>query len=572
MSVSKIEQIRTNVEANAAMSYSLSNWRILLAKECQVYVFGEIYLAKRFDQIHFTFCGKDTAKEILVDNLYALLRFKYFPKTSEEIDERIKKIVDSFTINLKTTLHKVSFDSDTDCEKINQLPDGCVAFRNGVYDFRNDKWFFKYDIIKLEALSNKIYLYRNDYIISWYMNYDFEPLPVSIQKFPINDFIGLMKSVTSEKSNRNYCFELLYNICHDSLHRFSESRFVHLCEILGYTMLQSFSQNFIMLIGAGQNGKNSLFDGCFTNRLIPRPASNSMDAIENDRFVTGSLENKPLNIFLETSAKVYRESTMIKALTGSMYQTIEQKGVQKYSGIVNCKYVFAGNDQDNIKFTDTTRGFMRRINMYEIYYQWDSSKLFLKKGDYYDCTFSDSLKELTENTLNTTIYIYFAMYGIMHGTKNFTTNFGFSMNDWSTQYSDIDFDLKEKILRIGIEDILKHVKATIKSDLEDAKSVFYDSDGTRLYNSPSMSKLGVYTFEQMMKNFEDDEFCSAFFVENSVYIPVKLIQKLAIDIDSSSKFVSKLKKLFSTATFSRPYLNRAYIKCTFRKQKLIFVK
>ena len=146
------------------------------------------------------------------------------------------------------------------------------------------------------------------------------------------------------------------------------------------------------------------------------------------------------------------------------------------------------------------------------------------------------------------------------------------MNDWSTQYSDIDFDLKEKILRIGLDDIVKQIKFMAKSDVEEAKSVFYDMTEVRLYNSSSMSKLGIYTFEQMMTNLEDEEFCSAYFVENSVYIPVKLIQKLSMDLDTSSKFTSKLKKLFTTVTFTRPYLNKAYVKCTFRKQKLVFVK
>ena len=151
-----------------------------------------------------------------------------------------------------------------------------------------------------------------------------------------------------------------------------------------------------MLIGAGQNGKNSLFDGCFTNRVVPIPASNDLESIENDRFITGALENKAHNIFLEstTVAKTYAESKVIKALTGSMYQTVESKGIQKYSGIINCKYIFAANDQDKLKFGDTTVGFRRRINMFEIFYQWDKEKRFLSRGDYYDTTFSDSLSEL----------------------------------------------------------------------------------------------------------------------------------------------------------------------------------
>lgn len=152
-----VKDLLDAVDTTALVARPLSDWRPILTEECQVYVFGENYIAKRFDQINYKFCQKDTAREILVDNLYALLRFKYFTQTSEEIDERIDRIVKSFTANLKTTLKKVSFDPNTDSVYIKTLPDYCVAFRNGVYNFKDDKWLFKYDIIKLERLANTIY-------------------------------------------------------------------------------------------------------------------------------------------------------------------------------------------------------------------------------------------------------------------------------------------------------------------------------------------------------------------------------------------------------------------------------
>ena len=382
-----IKDIETKVDSTALLMRPLSDWRIPLSDEVNVYVKKKKYIAKRFDQIHYQFVDKDTAKEILVDNLYALLRYKYFPRVTEEIDKRIDQIVSSFTANLKTTLKKVSFDKASDCIYLSMIPDYCIAFRNGVYNFKDDKWLFKYDIVELPKLSNKIYIYPKEYAITWYFNYNFEPLPINISTTKLEDFIKIFKKITADPKTKNYCFELMYNIAHDSSDIFDLSRFEHLCEITGYTVLQSFSQFFVMMIGSGQNGKNSLFDGCFTHRIIPRPASNDLDEIETDKFITGALENKAQNIFLETSAKTYTESKMIKALTGSMYQTIQPKGINKYSGIINCKYVYAGNDQDKIKFSDTTTGFRRRINMFEIWYRWDNDKRFLKKGDYYDTTF-----------------------------------------------------------------------------------------------------------------------------------------------------------------------------------------
>ena len=99
-----IKDIETKVDSTALLMRPLSDWRIPLSDEVNVYVYDEKYIAKRFDQIHYQFVDKDTAKEILVDNLYALLRYKYFPAATEEIDKRIDQIVSSFTANLKTTL------------------------------------------------------------------------------------------------------------------------------------------------------------------------------------------------------------------------------------------------------------------------------------------------------------------------------------------------------------------------------------------------------------------------------------------------------------------------------------
>ena len=560
-----VKDLLEAVDTTALVARPLSDWRPILTEECQVYVFGENYIAKRFDQINYKFCQKETAREILIDNLYALLRFKYFPQTSEEIDDRIDKIVRSFTANLKTTLKRVSFDPNTDAVYIRTLPDYCVAFRNGVYNFKDDKWLFKYDIIKLERLSNTIYLYDNSYAIMWYLDYDFESLGVKIETFSLEKFIKFMKDITCVPESRNYCFELLYNISHNSLNQFDMKKFTHLCEILGYSVLQSFAQYFVMLIGSGQNGKNSLFDGCFTNRLVPKPASNDLDAIENDRFITGSLENKSHNIFLETSAKTYTESKMLKALTGSMYQTIEQKGVNKYSSVINCKYIWAGNDQENIKFSDDTTGFRRRVNMMEIFYQWDSRKKFLSTGDYYDTTFSDSLDELKNDIMNTTAYVYFAMYGIMIGTKNWTKNFQFTENDWNATYFDVDFSIKDTIKRLTLREILKYLS---KNSEKDCSDIFYGADKKKLCSSSSMLVLGYSGFKDMILMLSDPEKAAHFFADNDIYISVKHLQKLIGNHDSLITFSKNIRKLFNLKTFERLNANQAYVRCTFISERL----
>ena len=558
--ITSVKDLTNAVDTAALMKLSLSDWRPLLAKECQVYVFNESYLAKRFDQINYKFCGKNEAKEILIDNLYALLRFKYFPKPSEEVDERIKDIVNSFSTNLKTTLKKVSFDADSDSEVVNLLPNNCIAFRNGVYDFLHSKWLFMYDIVDMPLLSNKMYMYDNKYIILWYINLDFEPLDIDIVNTSLEDFILFMKKFTS--TNHNYCFELMYNMAHTYDNQFSLDMFKHLCQILGYTILQQFSQNFVLFIGSGQNGKNSLFDGCFTGRVVPRPAANDLDSIEQDRFITGSLENKAHNIFLESSAKTYTESKMIKAITGSMYQTIEQKGVDKYSGLINCKFIFAANDQEKIRFSDTTVGFKRRINVFEVWYKWDSQGRYLRNGDYFNTKFSDTLDEIKNDILNTIIFIYFGMYGLIDATKKFTRNFEFSYNDWKLSYSDVDLDLKEKLDRVDLANIVSYIKSS-KSHYEECKTLFFDEYKKRLYLSDTLANLGYTSYDDMLKMLSDSTAFTNYFAENDVYINVRLLQRFAGDITPPAQFTQSLKKLYSLNILPSYYNNQPYVKATF---------
>jgi len=567
--MNKADEIIKKLDTSAKMSTSLTDWRPILAQECQVYVCGESYIAKKFDQINYRFCGEREAASVLRDNLYALLRFKYFPTPSEEVDEKIQKIIASFMINLKTTLKKVSFDRDNDGDFIQLIPDYCCAFRNGVYDFKNDKWLFKYDVIKMERLSNNIYLYDRMYAVTWYLNFDFKPMPIKIMNVDLDELVEAFKELT--KVNRNYCFELMYNMSHDIVDQFSLERFNHLAEIMGYTMLNSFTQKFVMLIGAGGNGKNSLFDGCFTYKLAPRPASESLDDIATDRFITGVLENRHLNLFLESSNQEtsigYKESKPLKNITGSPNQSIEHKGVDAYSGIINCKHMWSANDQDKVKFTDTTQGFRRRINLFETWFTWDEKKRFMQKGDYYDTTFSEDLHELTDDLTNTIAYVYLAMFGIKTATKNFTAQFRFTSNDWKLTYTDIDISLKEKLEKITISDVLSYVRRS-KVTYEECKALFYDINKTKLYMSPTMCELGYDTYDKMLNMFSDDEKVVSYFTENDVYISVRILQYLCADLSSATSFTQSLKKLYSITSMQMLGANKPYVKCTFIGKKL----
>lgn len=564
-----IDDIKNSVDTSILMSRPLTDWRPLLADECQVYVFGENYLAKRFDQINYQFCSKQTAKEILIDNLYALLRFKYFHEMTDKIDERINDIVNSFAFNLKTTLKKVSFDYDTDAEHVKLLPSTCIAFRNGVYDFFNNTWLFKYDIIKLKNLNNNLYMYDRTYVITWYVNLDFEPLSINITNTSLQDFIMLMKQLT--QTNKNYCFELMYNMSHDIDNKFSLNKFRHLCQIIGYTILQDFSQHFVFFIGAGQNGKNSLFDGCFTSKVVPRPASNSLDEVENDKFITGALENRAHNIFLESDGKTHTVSKMIKDLTGSMYQTIQNKGENKYSSYINCKFLFAANEQDKTKFSDSSKGFTRRVNMIDLFYTWDEQGRYLKKGDYYKTEFSDSFAEIKNDITNTIVFIYFGMYGILDATSNFTKNFKFTFNDWRMQYTDMDFDLKDKLEMITLKSIVKYITSN-NIRYEEFKPLFFDTRKNRLYLSPTMKAIGCDSYDEMLKMLVDEELATLYFAENDVYINIKLLQKLVGDMSNASQFSQNVKKIYRLTSLQPIYNNQPYAKCSFMSGKLRIIQ
>ena len=563
----KLQSVDDAVSMSVYNDYDLVDWQPLLAKECQVYVFNENYLAKRFDQINFQFCSKEVAKEILIDNLYALLRYKYFKKRTDESENKIEKIVKSFVANLKTTLIKVSFDKDSECCKVKWLPDGCIAFRNGVYNFREDEWLFQYDKIRINHLNSTIYMYDQQYIITWFINIDFIPIGINVNDFDIKELVAFLKDF--DKESKNYCFELVYNMSHDYEDKFSYDKFKHMCEILGYLCLQSFSQLFVLLIGSGQNGKNSLIDGCFTSRVIPQPANNDLESIEDDKFVGSTLENRAHNIYLETSPDVKTKSKNLKALTGSMYQTVEEKGVTKHATIVNCKYIWAGNDQDKIKFSDNTVGFRRRINLYETWYRWDSKKRFLKAGDYYDTTFSDDLKEIKEDISNTIIFIYLAMWGIKNGTNDYTHSFKFSFNDWKLQYTDVNFDLKEKIEAITIKKIADY--ASNPRNREMAKLMFYDLSEKYLWESLTLKENGILVnnFDEFITNFlKDDEAHMSYFVEYDVYMSVRALQEITKDVSPAATFSQNLKKLYGINTFLYKSGNRPYVKVRFMNNKL----
>lgn len=583
--INSVNDVIANIDQQVLLARPISEWIAILSNECQVYqIDGGGYIAKRFSQINYSFCDLKTAEEMLIDNVHAILRNKYFTILNDETLDKIQSIVQKMTVNLTSVLRTVTFNKDN----VNgnpyliysqYIPDGCIAFRNGVYDFRYSKWLFKYDKIELKTGSTLI-SYPTSYIIKWYFNFDFKPLDFALHEINLVDFINVLKDLNDVQ--RNFCFELIYNIAHNNEHKFDLNRFEHMCQILGYCCLNSFAQYFVMLIGAGQNGKNSLFDGCFTNRIVPKPSAIDLESIENNTFISGALEGVAHNIFLETSAKVHRESRMIKAFTGSQDQTIEHKGVGRYSGIINCKFVFAGNDKSEIKFSDTTTGFTRRINMFEIFYTWDKMKSFLSLGDYYDATFSSDLHELKNDVLCSTVFVYLAMYGIKSATNNFTNAFNFTYNEWSSDYQDVNHELKRQIENIKSSKLLEFCRNS-KENMNLGKNAFYDFDTKKsiIFSIVDCSNNKIFnSFEDLANHsvFVDELNENVFDGENYIddidklYISIPFL-KAYLNVESSPHaFTKNLQKIYGANSITRLGANIACIACKFNYGKLQVIR
>ena len=578
-------RVAINAEADAYLKMPLYKWRPLLAQECGVYVYKSSYLAKRFDQINYEFCEVDSAKQIVEDNCYALLRYRYFKKSSDDIEKRIQEIIKSFKVNLKTSLLRKSFDmNDSDeCGIIKQIPEWCVAFKNGVYDFKNNKFLFKYDIITVNEINNRVYQYDPEYTILWYMNFNFEPLSeINIMDIELEDYLDVLhtleeihKDEPQESIAKNLCFELVWNMSHDQMDQFDKEKFQHLCEVLGYLVDPTFVQKFVMFIGAGRNGKNSLIDGCFTNKVIPMPTQNSMATIEEDKFITGTLENKYHNIYLETDEKgvSLASSTQLKQLTGSMYQTIEAKGESRRSGILNCKHLFSANEQEKLKFGDISDGFRRRINMFELFYQYDPELKFMKRNpDYYNTTYSSDLHEMSNNLLNSTTFIYLAMFGIKLATKGFTKTFEFSKNDWKDEYSDIDTELKGKFKALSTDKVIKWIDDLKQARGQTLKSMFLDTNlpiPSYLVSSKVLEDFGFSGSAGLWKMLKDEEMRNDFFTDNAAYMSVKCIKGiLGEKIMADKTFAANFKKLFSNAHYIKHNNGDQYVKVKFEGQKI----
>ena len=528
-----MDNLNVKVEVASLMQVPISNWRTTLARECNVYICEEGYIAKRFDQIHYKFVDKLEAKEIIIDNLYALLRFKYFRQLSEKIDNQIKKIVSNFVQNLQTSIQRISFINDSQCVIKKMLPDNCIAFRNGVYDFKNNKWLFKYDIYSIDNQRNRIYQYDYDYIITWYVNTDYEPHRIA----------DVNETLTKYQSNPNLMFKLIYNMSFDSDNNFSIDKFTHLCQVMGYTLLQSFSDKFVCLVGNGSNGKTCLFESILADRIVPRPSYNDHSDIENNKYIINILKNKHINLAL--SSDMLKQVKVLKSLTGSMYQSIEAPHKALCEGIVNCKYIFSSTNY--IRFNDDSEGFNRRLNTYRIYYRWDKDKYYLERGKYYDVKISDSLEELrNDESLDT--YIELSIIGLKSATSDFTKGFEFLYNNAVKVNESANIDIVSLINNISLRQISNYINSSL-NEYEKNKDALLDINADRLYTSKYFKAIGISSFQKLLAEMDKSnsllnnrDYYIGLWVLRRIAMPnVKIIKESMLNQINNLDIISKRK-------------------------------
>ena len=574
-------------EKRALQNVTLLQWAEILSNSCNVYRLGEQYLAKSFDSVEYKLCSEDTARDILLRNIDVLLYYHYFPRSSDEESRRVEDIKAFCSKRIASMVKKVRFrEEGEDGIYLAPLPASCIAFNNGVYDFATSSWLFKYEKVKIDD-SKYLITYPNKYRIMWFINQDYAPhlfenIPLSSLSF--EEFVQYMKvedeEKTSDPKKKSMFFELLYNMSYDEEAKFNLHKCLHLAEIFGYLLYAPFVQQFVFFVGDGSNGKDSIFDAFFRDLIVPIPAGNNIMDLENDKFVLGSLVGVGQNICSETETSTITRSAILKQLTGSQFQTIEEKGVDKYTGYMNCKFVFAANNREQLKFKDTSTGFRRRINMYECFYQWDKWKNFLKLyPGTYDTTYLRS-EELRQND-GFEEFLLTAMYGIKSATNNFTAPFNFTENDYEfKEYADLDEDLIKKIKNISIQDVRLFFDVRSNEDPEYGLTIFYSTDGQPLYKDTGrsgymegrkkdsyiniISKSLFYrdlTTEQM--NEGEIPMDHWFFEGNEFFIRMDFFYDVIRPGMTRTKFTVDLKKNFPNCVTRRIQNNVNYIKCNF---------
>lgn len=596
------DDVTAITDSQEAMHRSMVEWQQILAPECGVYNTKYGYLVREFDNVAYEYIGNDDneARRYAQHNLVALLRYKYFKVITDESQTQIDKIVKWFCANIYNNICYVTIDKDDPIKqslRLDTLPSSAVAFANGIYDFKENKFILKYERIRIPSIANTMVMY-NKYLILWYFNYDFEPLDVDINTVSFEDFCKSLKA--AEPTKANLTWQLFSNMSHDKLDQITPQRMIHLSEILGYTIMAPLVQSFVILIGSGQNGKNSIYDGAFSAFVSPAPGQESLDSIETDRFIGGTLRGLSHNICLETVPGVKRSSDQLKKLTGSGEFATEEKGKTKTTIPMNCKFIFSGNDQNNIKFSDRSHGFDRRCNLFELYYRWSADHSFMNNNpDYYPCDFT--LRDISDHVENNKIFVYLGMYGIKSATRNFTRDFTFTYNEWNESYTDTNYDILEFFSNELTPEMLfrswNNASMPISDRIQECAFCIQDRAAITGYSRLQTSKIIEREFGKMkwqdlaikfkqyntLVDYDSDgneivaqELAGVtFFSSNPLYVSLEFLREIFKSAKpnfnkSNYDFNEDFRKALHISNTARLAFNKAYVKIRMFNGKVVF--
>lgn len=130
-------------------------------------------------------------------------------------------------------------------------------------------------------------------------------------------------------------------------------------EWLGFCLIKDYPlQKFLVLHGAGGNGKSTLIN-FITAVLGEKNVSNiSLHTLENEKFGRAHLKGKLLNGCADIDDSFFNSSAFLKGLTGNDMIYAEHKGIDGFSFKNFAKLIFSANKLPSFK--DTTDGLQRR--------------------------------------------------------------------------------------------------------------------------------------------------------------------------------------------------------------------
>lgn len=184
----------------------------------------------------------------------------------------------------------------------------------------------------------------------------------------------------------------------------SEVKALHLQEIAGYN-LSAFSgvKKATVLDGDRHTGKttfNAIFNGLLGEENVSHFALKAL----NDRFSSGKLLTKKVNIFGERGVAVQKDCETFKALTGSEWCETENKGQNYIGRPAKTKLIFAGNKLPLFENPEDNAAFMDRITLFIFGHYFseevrirDMDKRLLEERDLIASWAMDGLFRLIEN-------------------------------------------------------------------------------------------------------------------------------------------------------------------------------